>query len=476
MLTLVNTNQMTPPIGPLGLAYTAAAARAAGQEVAVVDLSLADDPDATLRGHFSQNDPELVGLSFRNVDDCMWPSGEWFVPRLQATVARIRSLTDAPIVIGGVGFAIFAERIVEYVGADFGVRGDGEQALPALLAELRGRRRFETVGGLVWRDTAGLRANAPAWPEPLTLPTARDVLDNAAYFRRGGQAGVETKRGCGRSCLYCPEPNIRGRRSRLRSPAEVADEIESLLAQGAGVLHLCDSEFNLPIAHAKGVCEELIRRQLGERVRWYAYLAVTPFDDELADLMRRAGCAGINFTGDATCEQMLRTYRQPHRRDDLARTVGLCRTHCITVMVDMLLGGPGETPATARESIEGMKAIAPDCAGASLGIRIYPDTPMADAVRDEGPMETNPSIRRKYDGPVDLFHPTFYISHLLGPTPAALIRELIADDERFFPPAVEADCAPVGTQGDHNYNDNSALVDAIAAGARGAYWDILRHG
>ena len=86
-------------------------------------------------------------------------------------------------------------------------------------------------------------------------------------------------------------------------------------------------------------------------------------------------------------------------------------------------------------------------------------------------MEQNPGIRRYYDGPIDLLRPTFYISPELGDRPATLVRELIGDDPRFFPP--EAD-DPTGAAKDHNYNDNRELNEAIEAGARGAYWDILR--
>ena len=89
-------------------------------------------------------------------------------------------------------------------------------------------------------------------------------------------------------------------------------------------------------------------------------------------------------------------------------------------------------------------------------------------------MEANPSIRRRYGGAVDLLQPTFYISSALGDHPGKLVCELIGDDERFFPPAEEAPDNQDGGLSDHNYNDNQPLVDAIAAGARGAYWDILR--
>jgi radical SAM superfamily enzyme YgiQ (UPF0313 family) len=477
MLALINTNRMTPPIAPVGLDYIAGVARRAGFEVDLLDLCLVDDPETALSAYFTAHRPSLVGLSFRNVDDCFWPSGESFLPELGKTVSRIRAASDAPIVLGGVGFSIFARRIVEQTGADFGVHGDGEWALVRLLEELQGSRRFERVDGLIYRQDGDVRANRPAWPRELSVPPQRDLVDNPTYFRQGGQIGIETKRGCPRQCLYCADPLAKGSASRLRAPPDVADEIEELLAQGVDVLHLCDAEFNLPPGHALGVCDELILRGLGQRVRWYAYLSVVPFDAELAGRMARAGCVGINFTSDAASPAMLATYRHPHRKDDLARAVRLCREHGIAVMLDMLLGGPGETPETVRETIGHFKAIDPDCAGAALGIRVYPETPMDEVVAAEGPADANPSLRRHYDGPIDLLRPTFYISSALGQRPARLVRELIGPDERFFKPQEEVpreEDVASSLAGDHNYNENLALGEAIAAGARGAYWDVLR--
>jgi len=198
-------------------------------------------------------------------------------------------------------------------------------------------------------------------------------------------------------------------------------------------------------------------------------MAVVPFDAKLASAMRKAGCVGIDFTGDSGSPEMLKNYRQHHCPEDLTTAVQLCRDNSIKVMIDLLIGGPGETPQTAKQTIDFIKQLNPDCAGAPLGVRIYPGTEMANIVAAQGQLDTNPSIRRKYEGTIDLFRPTFYISHLLGERPARLIKDLIAADTRFFEPIDEADAAAT----DHNYNDNSELVNAIAAGARGAYWDIL---
>lgn len=472
MLTLINTNRMMPPIGPIGLEYVAEVAQDQGLDVEILDLCLDDDPDAALTAHFSDHTATLIGLSFRNVDDCFWPSAQWFVPGLTHLVERLRTLSDAPIVAGGVGFSTFARRVVEASGVDFGVHGDGEQAIVALYRQLHNGRAFETVDGLLWRRDGQIVRNRPAWPASLSLPTRRRAVDNVAYFARGGQCGIETKRGCDRQCLYCADPLAKGTRSRLRVPGEVADEVESLLAQEIDVLHTCDAEFNIPRHHAMAVCEEFIRRGLGDKVQWYAYLAVTPFDAELAGAMKRAGCAGINFTGDSASETMLRTYRQPHHAADLAEAVCLCRDNGIKVMIDLLLGGPGETPETAATTIEFVKKIGPDCAGAAVGIRIYPGTGVVEKIEREGLPESNPAIRRKYTGPCDFFQPTFYIAPGLGPEPARLVKDLIAGDERFFEPTEEHPDATT-TDHNHNYNDNTELLDAIAQGARGAYWDIL---
>jgi radical SAM superfamily enzyme YgiQ (UPF0313 family) len=476
VLTLINTNTMLPAVGPLGLDYIAGFATRAGIKTDILDLCPAVESRETMKQYFSTHNPELVGLSFRNVDDCFWPSAAWFVPGLKDTISTIRKMTEAPIVIGGVGFSIFGESIIKYTGADFGIRGDGETATISLVQQLQEARNFTEVPGLIWYNDGKIYGNPPAWPDPFSLTTTRDFIDNRSYFKNGGQCGVETKRGCNRRCIYCADPLAKGTKVRLREPSEVAGEIQSLLSQGIDVFHLCDSEFNIPRSHAYAVCEELNKHSLGNRIRWYAYMSPTPFDEDLAQKMSKAGCAGIDFTGDSACPSMLTTYQQRHNKEDLASAVRLCRLYNIAVMIDLLLGGPGETPKTVQETIEFIKKINPDCAGAALGIRIYANTGMEKIVSEELNAGTDGNIHRKYTGPIDFFKPTFYISRALGERPAELVQDLIDGDERFFEPTAETEgtITEKDDAANYNYNQNLPLIQAIQKGARGAYWDILR--
>jgi tryptophan 2-C-methyltransferase len=472
MLVLVNSNRLEPPIAPIGVDYVASAARDAGVPTQVIDLGMADGQWDTELARLGSLSPRLVGVSLRNIDDCFWPSAASYLPEACQIIERIRALTDAPIVVGGVGFSIFGQGVLSILGADFGIRGDGELAIVELYRALSQPGRWPEVAGLIWSHRGAWLSNPLATFEAMDLAHPRHLVDNRRYLRMGGQIGIETKRGCPRKCVYCADPIAKGKRVRCRPPELVADEFETLLRQGIDVFHLCDPEFNVPRTHALAVCDALIRRALGERMQFYAYLAVRPFDLELAKAMRRAGCVGINFTGDSASNEMLLRYRAAHRQVHLAEAVQLCRTVGITCMVDLLLGGPGETPETLLETIQFIKRIDPDCAGASLGLRLYPQTLAVQTLERDGTWLTGAGIRRRYQGPIDLTLPTFYVSPQLGSQPARLVRQMIAGDHRFFPPADDGQC-PDGND-DHNYSDNQSLADAIARGQRGAYWDILR--
>jgi radical SAM superfamily enzyme YgiQ (UPF0313 family) len=472
MLVLVNPNRLTPPIAPIGLDYVASAAKAAGIPTRVVDLGLVEGDKISALAAFETLSPRLVGVSLRNLDDCFWPSATSYLEQYVDLLTQLRQLTDAPIVVGGVGFSIFGQRLLSVLGADFGVRGDGERAIIELYRALEEPERWPGVPGLIWSSAGRWLSNPSDATRRLTASRLREHVDNRAYFRLGGQLGIETKRGCPRRCIYCADPVAKGKVVRCRSPESVADEFELLRRQGIDVVHICDGEFNVPGAHAMAVCDALIRRNMAERMRFYTYMAVRPFDLQLARAMKRAGCVGINFTGDSASDAMLLRYRAAHRRSHLSDAVALCRTVGITCMVDLLLGGPGETLESVKDTVDFIKWSNPDCVGAALGMRLYPETLASQMLDRDGTLQSGAGIRRRYVGPIDLLQPTFYISPAMGSQPARLVRELIAGDHRFFPPVEEVE--RVGAADDHNYSDNRELAQAIARGARGAYWDILR--
>lgn len=468
---LVNPNRMRPPIAPIGLDLLGDALDFAGIPFSICDLGLTRDPAAKLQGTIRRSAPSLVGVTIRNTDDCMFGSDGFQLDAIRDLISEIRAATEAPIVVGGVGYSSAPREILAYVGADYGIAGDGEESLPQLAGRLMSGGAVDDVSGLVWRDAGAIRANRPASAELASFPAAtRRHVDNAAYFERCGQIGFETKRGCPMRCAYCLDPVSKGGALRLRTPEAVVAELESLLDQGATHLHTCDPEFNIPPEHGEAVAKAIRSRGLDGSIRWYAYCAPAPFPESLARAMARAGCAGIDFGADHVDAGILRTLNRRHTDDDIRRAAELCRRYGIPFMLDLLLGGPGETPETMARAVELVREVDAPCAGAALGLRVYEGTTLATRMRSNGPLESTPGIVGPVEGNAGLLRPVFYMSPALGDDPQAILDRLIDGDPRFFRGG------PSEAGADYNYNNNTALEAAIAAGARGAFWEILRRG
>lgn len=468
-IVLVNTNQMKPGVAPLALDYLAPPLEERGYTVDILDLCFADNAEKEVASYFASNAVIAVGVTIRNSDDCYFASQEFFLPFVKRVVKTIQEHTSAPIILGGVAFSTMPEAILRFCGLDFGIWGEGEENLPSLLDCLQGRDDYSQVPGLVYRNGSGYTRNAPDFLRLDEVPARpRRSIDNIRYLREGGMAGIETKRGCEAACIYCADPVSKGRKHRLRSPDKVVAEIEALLAQGVDYWHTCDAEFNLPAAHAAAICQEIIARGLGERMRWYAYASPGPFDAKLAGLMKEAGCVGIDFGVDSGSDKMLRALGRDFTVEDLRRTARICHDHGFAFMFDLLLGGPGETGETMRETVELMKALEVPCVGVSLGVRIYAGTRLAAQVIKAGLNKGNRALRGRIENNPGFLEPLYYLSPELGDDAESQLRRLIGEDKRFFFGSRDE------RSDNYNYNDNAVLVEAIQRGYRGAFWDILR--
>jgi tryptophan 2-C-methyltransferase len=460
-IALVNTNRIRPPIAPIGLDYVAEALVAAGHEPELLDLCWEEDPPEAITRFFAGREFGVVGVTLRNVDDCGFTSRESFLPGFAAMLRLIREHSGAPMVLGGVGFSTMPEYVLASCGAEAGVWGDGEFAFPEIASRIERGEDWRGAPNLVLREAGVCRRNPPAMGPLDRLPSmSRAWVDNRRYFDEGGQAGFETRRGCACPCVYCADPVAKGALARVRPPAAVADEIERLLAMGIDHLHTCDPEFNMPVAHAFAVCDEFERRGLGEKLRWYAYCAPSPFSPALARAMRRAGCVGINFGTDSGDAGMLRRLGRGFGPEAILDAARWCRDAGIAVMLDLLLGAPGETRESILRTVDVARRSGAERVGASVAVRVYPGTPLAAQIEAAGAAGLTGG-----SGPAD---PLYFLEPAVAPFIFRLLDEAIAGDPAFL----FHDPSRAGRN--YNYNANQVLVDAIARGCRGAYWDILR--
>ena len=141
---------VVPPL-PLGLASVVAAVKDE-HEVRVLDFMFAAEPLEEVRRAAAEFAPEIIAVSIRNIDNQDSRNPESFIGDARELVDLLKKVSNAPIVVGGAGFSIIPKEFMEYLGADFGIAGEGEGAFREFLAAHAGSRDWQAVSGLVWRE------------------------------------------------------------------------------------------------------------------------------------------------------------------------------------------------------------------------------------------------------------------------------------------------------------------------------------
>jgi radical SAM superfamily enzyme YgiQ (UPF0313 family) len=398
-ILLISTNCCTTPdpVFPLGLAHLSAALRQAGHGSRWFDCQFASlSPAEVLRDYR----PDVVGISVRNIDDVLIRKRETFFDGLAQMCRDIRRAQPSVIVLGGSGFSIFPRQLLELSGADFGVQGEGEASLPALVSALGQGGEYRSIPGLVHRQGGEIIVNAPALSGPETLLTAADRPADlmAHYLARGGMLNLQTQRGCRHGCSYCTYPLIEGRAHRRRPPEAVAEEMAQLRAAGARYAFIVDSVFNSSPQHVVETCEALIRRRLA--MPWGCFLRPQGLTAELVGLMARAGLAHIEFGSDSFCDAVLAACGKQMTFEDILESSDLARKAHLDVCHFLIAGGPGETRATLEEGFSNSQRLKGAVILAVAGMRVYPGTDLFKQALSEG----------RIQGDADLLEPTYYLA------------------------------------------------------------------
>jgi radical SAM superfamily enzyme YgiQ (UPF0313 family) len=349
-----NRERLPDEVTPLGLLYVMASTPARHEKV-LWDLCFEPDPTRALAARLEAFQPDVVALGLRNIQNSDYTGTIDNLNYYAALIATVRARSLARIVVGGAGFSVLPRGLMERLHPDFGISGEGEHALSQLLDALeRGAQELAHIGNLHFFKDGALVSTASA-EDFMNLdrlpPPDRRLLDGR-YFEQVGIDSVQTKRGCPLKCDYCTYPIIEGKSIRQRDPEAVVDEMFQAIDAHPALNHffIVDSVFNLPPKHAKEVCRAMIRR--GFKTPWTCYANPLGFDQELADLMAHAGCAGMEIGSDSGCDEVLlrlkkgfttEKIRAIHRASEKA---GLPDCHAF------ILGTQGETLENVHRTLD----------------------------------------------------------------------------------------------------------------------------
>ena len=404
---LISANTLTEPypVYPLGLDYVAAAI-ADGHEFQIADMNTLSGYDALLAGRSSGSGwpkdllaADVIGISLRNIDNTDTTDPKGFFNAQRELIQKIRGHSSALIVLGGSGFTIFPEEIMNALDADYGIVGEGER-LSLLLDALENQKDATSIPGVV----------TGRHPKPVPLPWNggfhrnfyKDPSRFEFYLKNGGMLNLQTKRGCSLNCIYCTYPHIEGAAQRLIDPAEVADTALQLQKAGARYFFITDSTFNTDYAHTLNVAQAFIHA--GVSIPWGAFFMPNKMPDDYFRNLRDAGLTHVEFGTESLSNPVLASYRKPYQSRHVFSAHQSAIDAGLHVAHYFLLGGPGENADTLEETLSGITNLNKSVFFFFCGMRIYPYTKLYDIAVEEGQITRSQSI----------LEPVFYHSPAIG--------------------------------------------------------------
>ena len=375
-ILLIASNVAETPyaVYPLGMSMVAAALRQDGHAVTLFDFLQQGQSFEAVRAAVRRVRPDLIGVSIRNIDNVNLLHELRYLDAVCGIVKVLREETTVKIVIGGSGFSVMPEAVLDAVGADYGVVGEGERLFRDFAAgAAQGRYPAERI----------LYA-APELTGAGIPPALYDADMLAFYLKNGHMASLQTKRGCEHRCLYCTYPLLEGRTIREREPSAVADDMERLAAEHqAKYVFFTDSVFNDRRGRYRAVVDELKRR--GLKLPWTAFFKPSAeLDDAIVERMRETGLQAAEIGSDAPSDATLRGIGKDFTFQDVDRCNSLFLDHGVATAHYFMFGCPGETPETVAEGIANLKGLKRTAIFVFMGIRILPGTGLEKiALRDD---------------------------------------------------------------------------------------------
>lgn len=416
-----NVSKDPYPVYPLGMAIIAAVLQEQGHNVRQYDFLVHGQSYADLREALQQFQPNVVSLSLRNIDnvDSFSSDENWYLSDAHKLVAEIKSCIDVPVVIGGPAFSIMPEDILDYLQADYGVIGEGEQVVGSLVSSIE---RGETIERL---HSSAIPLNGSQMKGPLLVPEYVDY-----YQQHSGMINLQTKRGCPFRCVYCTYPGLEGNCFRPRDVGAVVDDIERMQRDyGTNHLFFTDSIFNDSQGHHIGVVEEIIRREVS--IRWCAFFRPQGMTADHLALLKRSGMYAMEMGTDAGCDRTLAGINKGFTFDEVLRCHHLSVAAEIPCAHFIMFGGPDETPDTVREGLENIKQLDQSVVFAFSGIRILPKSDLLERAVADGVTSAD----------VNLLKPVYYLSPSIDQEwmNQEILTSFAGRRDRIFPPSAGQD-------------------------------------
>jgi len=358
---------------PVGFLTLAAYLRRHGYRVRIVNLALLMmrsrrfDPERFLR----RLRPKLFGI------DLHWLPHAHGGLALAALLKRLHP--EIPIVFGGISATYFHRELIEDPSVDFVLRGAvTEPSLLALLREIGGERRFESVPGLAWKNLGHARINADASATTSlddygldlgmmvsTVVTHLDFWTSVPFHSwwRHPITAVFTVKGCARGCVTCGASRPAFRRFMpgcfpiFRSPDAIAEQVRQLAAITRAPIFFVGDVRDGGADYARDVLAALARTPVSNRIVFEFF---DPPDASLVEAIdasvRHWGAELSPESHDESIRAHLGKARFTNAEMEAA-IEALLASRCEALDLFYMIGLPGQTHQNVLEMVDAIERL-----------------------------------------------------------------------------------------------------------------------
>ncbi len=344
-----------------GVAYLSSFLKSKGVQVDLYDERMdgADKLPELLKKNY-----DLIGIT----------AFSYSLGNVYALVDRIKSLTKAPVVMGGPHVSVSKLQVLKDTHVDMCVKNEGEYTVLELLDVLKSPKPdFSQVKGLLWRKGSENIEN----PDRALIANIDDLpypdYDSFGIERfpcyQAKSIPFITQRGCPYKCNFCSVPVSMGSGFRARTPENTVAEMEHWYNKGWRHFQINDDVFNLHPERVIAICKLIVEKKL--EVTWELYngMRVNAVNEELLDWMKKAGCRLISYGCESGSPRLLKIIKKGLTREMVTKAVALTHQAGIPCSVNFIVGHPTETYEDALESLKFARSLP-----ASF-INFYNDTP-----------------------------------------------------------------------------------------------------
>jgi len=377
-ILLINPpGEFKTPIMPMGFAYISAYLKSKDKNI---DIKIIDgwaerwnkESDfKKLKDRVFESKADIVGIYFAS-------------PRYNATQKSIetcrKALPNSIIIAGGPHpSALPIETLKEIPELDICAVGEGEITMHELIKSFENNSPLTEVSGLAFRNKENgeiiitkpreFIKNLDDLPFPLRDIFPLDRYQAPPWIKKRPCFPMITSRGCPYQCAYCSKDVFRDT-FRARSPEKVCDEIEELIAKyGVKEIQFHDDDFTMDMQRAEKICDEILRR--GIKISWSCLTRVNLVNEKLLRKMKEAGCYLVMYGMESGNQKILNAINKGFTIEQIVSAFQITRKIGLKTTVCVMVGLPGETEETVKDTFSLLKKIKPNFMGCNVLI-VYP--------------------------------------------------------------------------------------------------------